>query len=742
MKKINRRYKRSIRSNLSFYISSIVLTVVALLMYFVFSMSGREIKDFTDDFFAEHNVEDAEFITYLDISDEDIEEIEDEFNLSLEKQEYFDFEENDFTARIFKRNEKINLYEIIDGEDTTVDDEIIISKGYAENKGVNIGDTLLVNGKDYVVTGFFERPDYLYMIQNTTDSAKNVESFFISYVSDEEFESLGDSAYLYTVRFYKDNSSDFRKYINDEYKIVTYLKADDNNRISKVVTQPDVFISISYFMLILITCVVVAMISTIIGRMVKREQKLIGTLMAFGYSKGILVKHYAGFAVIPGIIGSIIAIIIVSLSSQTLGSACLADYEPIAVEFKLRIFEIMLGIAIPTLMYLFAASCAVLKLVKKNTVLLLTGNSDEGKKKVNKLFVKSKIDFRKKFALRSILSNKSRSFVVLLGIFLGGFVVMFGLAFMDSLKSIVTLGGSDIGSFEYEYVMNYIMTEERDDAEPAIITSFETLDGSSFYFMGISEDNEYIKIDDVDGKRLSLGEDDCIMTSLAAKVYGVEAGDEFSFRDANTLEKHKVKITGISQNSFQKCIYLTMENARKELDWKSNWYNTLQTDKKLNIDENDINFIVTKDSIKQQMETIVSSMNIMVYLLVFLGALCCISAIYVTVNMLVEENSVNISMLKVLGYHKKEINKIILNVNNILLIIGIVLSIPCAYGLASVYYESMADSLGCIIPTVYNPVSIIITIIVVFTSYYVSLWGLKSKVYKIDMVESMKDHRE
>lgn len=742
MKKINRRYKRSIKNNISFYISSIVLTVVALMMYFVFSMGGRGIKDFVDDFFERNNVEDAEFITYFDIPDEDIKDMEEKFNLSLEKQEYFDFEENDYTARVFKRSEKINFYELTEGEDTATADKIIISEGYAENKGVTIGSSLLVNGKEYTVAGFFERPDYLYMIQNTTDSAKNVETFFISYVSDEEFESFGEPACIYVVRFNEENSSEFRKYINDEYKIVTYLNANDNSRISEVLTQPDVFITMSYFMLILIACVVVALISTIIGRMVNREQKLIGTLMALGYTKGMLVRHYAGFALIPGILGSIISIIFACLCSQSLGSACLADYEPMAVNFKLRVIEIVLGIIIPSLMYLLAASCAVLKLLRKNTVLLLTGNEDEGKKKAKKLFVGSKMHFRKKFALRSVLANKPRSFVVLIGIFLGGFIVMFGLAFMDSLKSVAAVGGSDIGSFEYEYVFNYIITEERDDAEPAILTSFETLEGSSFYFMGINEDNKYIKIDDAGGKRLSLGEDDCIMTSLAAKIYGIEVGEEFTFRDANTLEEHKVTITGIAQNSFQKCIYLTMENAREELDWERDWFNALQAGKKLDIDENRVNFTVTKESIKQQMETIVRQMSLIVYVLIFLGVLICISSIYVTVNMLVEENSVNISMLKVLGYHKNEINRMILKVNNILLVLGILLSIPSAYFMASAFYESMADSLGCIIPTIYNPISIIITVVVVLVSYYLSLWGLKAKVYKINMVESMKDHRE
>ena len=41
---------------------------------------------------------------------------------------------------MFKENKKIDLYEIIDGKDVSENDEIVISKGYAQNENVKIGD--------------------------------------------------------------------------------------------------------------------------------------------------------------------------------------------------------------------------------------------------------------------------------------------------------------------------------------------------------------------------------------------------------------------------------------------------------------------------------------------------------------------------------------------------------------------------------------------------------------------------
>lgn len=49
--KLNKRYVRNIRENLSFYLSATVLTIVTLLLYFLFNIAGNAILDFGEEFF-------------------------------------------------------------------------------------------------------------------------------------------------------------------------------------------------------------------------------------------------------------------------------------------------------------------------------------------------------------------------------------------------------------------------------------------------------------------------------------------------------------------------------------------------------------------------------------------------------------------------------------------------------------------------------------------------------------------
>lgn len=113
--KLNRRYTRSIKGNLSFYISSTVLTVVTLLLYFLFNITGNAILDFSVDFYERNKLEDANFSTYMEIPDKERRKLADTYHVTLEEQRYINIETGGITARIFDRTETVDLYEIRKG---------------------------------------------------------------------------------------------------------------------------------------------------------------------------------------------------------------------------------------------------------------------------------------------------------------------------------------------------------------------------------------------------------------------------------------------------------------------------------------------------------------------------------------------------------------------------------------------------------------------------------------------------
>ena len=231
------------------------------------------------------------------------------------------------------------------------------------------------------------------MLQNEGDSYKNVTTFYLAYVTDEAFENIGNENCLYLVRYNKNNQSEFRKEINEKYYMRTYISAKENMRIDMVKMQAEMFTAISYIILAIMPLVVVVLVSIVINRKVKSEQKLIGTLAALGYKKSKLMLHYAGFAMIPGLFGGILAVFFAIIFAQPFGEICLADYEPMRIKCHLNPIAALLGIIVPTIMYVFAAMRSVHKLLKKDTVLLLNGNSEQGEKNYKKYISKKQALF-------------------------------------------------------------------------------------------------------------------------------------------------------------------------------------------------------------------------------------------------------------------------------------------------------------------------------------------------------------
>lgn len=739
--KLRKRYARSFKCNMSFYVSSTVLTITTLLLFFMMNLAGHAILDFGEKFFSEHHLEDANFSTYLQMSDEDMTELEDKYDVVLEPQWFTNIDTEGTTTRVFKKSTKINLYEVTVGRDVSSDDEIVISEGYAVANNIAVGDQIKVGDTNYHIVGFMQRPDYLYMLQNESDAYKNVTTFFLAYVTDTEYDRIGSDNCFYSVQYHKDNAIDFRKEVNDTYYMRSYISAEDNYRIRMVDMQAEMFVSISYIILAIMPLIVVILVSIIISRKVKSEQKLIGTLSALGYTKWQLMRHYAGFAVVPGVLGGVCSVALSLIFAQPFGEVGLQDYEPLRIECHVNPVAAVCAVVVPTLMYVLASLCAVSKLLKKDTVLLLNGNSDKDKSGFKKMLVGKKISFRIKYALRSLIGNPGRTFVVFIGIFLGSFIALLGFSFLDAMTYTGDTMGDALGTYRYQYVLNELVSDGVYDGETLLMTTVELENGKTVTFMGVGEENPYLNLVDMEGNPVDLTEG-FFITNVISKLQGFEKGDEIAMINPYTMEKKSVTVAGIIDSDIQSTIFTDKKKAAELMDMDAATGNVIMSDQSIDIPDSLLLQTIKKEDSKEQYDNMTSQMDVMIYAVIVLGAVICVCAVYVAVNMLVTENSSNISMLKVLGYDDKKINRIVLRVNHIVLPIGYLVAIPLVYASTGWMFRFLAEFIGAIIKTYVSPVSYIYTILLVLVSYFGSLFLIRNKVAKVNMVESLKDNRE
>ena len=342
---LRKRYLRNIKNNLSFYICVCILTVLVVVLYLDFAAAAVKVGGDLDSFYDKFKVEDAQFTVEDDISEEDIEELEKKYDIILEKQRYIDFKMDGYELRLMSIPKKINLFVMAD-EDietskpcTEVDKgKIIINTGLVTGNNLNKGDAITLNDHKFEFVGDFERTDYLFPIKDTSDTYSLKKEFGIGMISDEEFEGIAESEWghtyesgdekdekdgkdenedsksnvkeYYVIRYNKDNESDVRKAINEEYSMLSYLKAETNSRISTPKTEIEETSNMMNIVILILVIFISIIISVVIGRKIKNDRKQIGVLIALGYRKKELSRHYAMYGIIMGLIGAGVGVVV------------------------------------------------------------------------------------------------------------------------------------------------------------------------------------------------------------------------------------------------------------------------------------------------------------------------------------------------------------------------------------------------------------------------------------------------
>ncbi|MFQ9801794.1 MAG: ABC transporter permease [Clostridia bacterium] len=307
--------------------------------------------------------------------------------------------------------------------------------------------------------------------------------------------------------------------------------------------------------------------------------------------------------------------------------------------------------------------------------------------------------------------------------------MLLGQGFFDSINRMGDTAAEAAGSFEHQYILNEMLTENPYGGDTMLVSAVEHDGGSKLSVIGTTDSNPYLEPKDADGNIISI-ENGYYITSLAQLTLGWQTGDTVTVYNPLSLEKKEIQIAGVIQNHVQKSIITSKRLAAELTGLDENSFNCIVSSGALSIPEAKIAQESQRSDITEQAKTMTAQMDFLLQMIIGLGIVICIAAVYVAVNMLVTESRSNISMLKVLGYRDKQINKIVLRTHHILLPIGILLAIPCTYAAAHAFFLMMVDYGVMLIDTYISPKSYILSILLTAGCYFGSLWLLRRKVKK------------
>ncbi len=739
---INKRAARSIKKNISFYIISTILTVLICILIVAPVSTGHNMTKVIDKFVDDYKAEDAEFVTYKPISDDDMAKLENDYDVVIEYSRYKDIkidsgELEGSTVRVFDMPEKLNLCNVRDGH-MPDSGEALLTQNFADAHGIKVGDTVTAGEYSYKVSAFATKADYIYMLEKLSGYVEK-DKFAVMVVGHEDYDKIdADETGYYSIRYNADNSKEVRTKLNDDYVIASYLAATTNTRISMPVNEGDAVTNMATMYAPIMFIIVFALIVMVLGRNIRNEQYLLGTFLALGFSKKQVVRHYMRFGMLPGIVGSVIGIIAAIPVTKAISYFYIEyDFEKLEYTVTYDVPSILIAFILPTVIYCLAIAVQASRLLRKSPVDLLR-NTGKDSRAIG-IMKNSHAKTQFKMRIRSVLGHPGRSIVTTIGVCVAAFCIMAGLIMNDSLDSLLHDGLTSSVKYDYLYRLNSLGEGTPDEGE-ALFQNYYEVDGNTVQLstQGIDEGSKYFPDKTDTGEKMDL--DKYYLTSAAAETYGVKTGDEFTFCNIADLKEHKVKISGVVTDNTHCYLYTSRKNATELAGVDSDVYNCIISDKKLELDKDLVASETSMAVSADTMENIMGPMNAIIIGIEVLGIVLGVFVLYLVINMIVSEMGTKISVMKVLGFSRREITNRVLNVNHILVCIGFLIGIPAAYAFVKVGYADTIENYGMLLAPVLKVKSVVIGFVFTWITYEISLFLQKRKISRIDMVESLKEN--
>ena len=745
MKSLNKTFKKDIKSNLSYYISIALLTMITVFLAVAAFTDVDMIDKDINNFQSKNKVEDAQFRTALLLSDGDISALENKYDVLIEENSYLETEDGDKTYRIFRPMTKLNKYEVLEGDCPENENDIVIDRDNADANSIRTGDSLSISGVTFKVTGLGVRPDYLFSKKELTDIWVDKAGFGMVQLTEKGYEALRVKQNWNETRYYSviyntpDNESRFRKELYDNYGGYSYLSAESNQRIKNPSQAGDNILAAGMAIIPMLFIITMILVIIVIGRMMENSRKYIGTLAALGYRDREICLHYSIYAVIPGILGGILGIIFSLIAGKTVAMYFIVDYQMINYDYYIRPLPAVICVIVPILLYGCAAFLKAKRLLKTSITSMLLERDDKNGKK-HHMLENSNMSFKRKFRIRELFAHPGRTLIVVFCLFLSSFLCMMSFAMKDTVDGFIDSGVKSMSLYEYGYHLNHVEYEEDSGGLNGLNVTYER-EGtdSDILIIGAPENSRYDDMKILEGSKKENG---WFISNVVAQEKDLHEGDIITVINSVSLEKTDITVDGVADDNAQAAVYTSYSNVRELLGVPDGAYNVVYSDSELDIPSEDVAYTSGSDSASDTLEKAMDMFSSFIYGMIFVGCLLSVISVYLVVNMVIEENRASISMLKVLGYRNREINGIVLSTEHILVLIGFLLAVPMGFVSANLICRVMNTMVHVVTTPMLSVVSVILCAVIVLVSYILSLILLRRKVDKVDMVVSLKGNRE
>ena len=512
---------------------------------------------------------------------------------------------------------------------------------------------------------------------------------------------------------------------------------------------------------------VAAMVAfTTMTRFVDEERTNAGVFKALGYHSRDIIRKFALYGLVAGTLGTFIGILLghyflsgVISSIITRGMVLSAPHSYFYISYSILALGLsLLSSVLPA--YLVARR----ELTEEAAHLLLPKPPVKG----SKIFLERltliwrRLSFTQKVTARNIFRYKQRMFMTIFGV-AGSVALLFaGLGIQSSIGSVPKRQFEEILRYDLIVAVNPGENQVEQDKLKKMLADDSITDYQEIYSETLTEKYEgrketetvtlmvtdkenfepFISLESPDKQQKLALKDGVVVSDKLARVAGVSPGGKLE------LDGKSVKISSVNENYFGHFAFMKAVDYQKiygKKPEKNAYLVRLKDSSSKNIVDKANEFMNLKavKSVSQnasmvvQFNILADSLNTTMLVLVLISILLAVVILYNLTNINVAERIRELSTIKVLGFHNKEVTLYIYRETIILSVIGMGVGLLGGFYLHRFLIDQITPSIVSFNPQVGPSVYLLplaaVTLILTLLGFFVNY-----RLRRVDMLEALK----
>ncbi|WP_166244762.1 ABC transporter permease [Paenibacillus turpanensis] len=765
---------RDIRHSIGQFVAFVLVIAVGAFFYAGLVTYSDNLSAYSEDYFKKHNLSDLT-VYYDQISKNDvaglgkiegIKKIEGRY--TFDATHAFGSGKASLNIHSIPVQNDINTPTIIEGKLPTKKNEIILDSHYAAAHQIDVGDQILIGMDErnitFTVSGLAENVEYVK--KNDIQDHKN-DGF--AYMAEETIpEIAGGFFYNETMIDAKEgyNIDSLGKSIEEQskQKQLAYVSQVSKERtfsyskINETIYNNKLMSKVIPFVLFVIEAIILFLA---MSRMIDSQRKQVGIMKALGVKNRAIMLHYMGYPVLVSMIGSILGFVIANLVFVPFVTASSArSYSVPDITFSLSVYSVIPPMLFSSAFGILSCYVSGRAIIRENAAQAMRPKPP---KSMKKLFIErvpglwSRLPYSTKLILRNIGLNKQKALASSVGVVVSAVLLITAFGTQTAL---IKVADQIEEVHHYDLRVDYSMGTTADQMKlPTGMKNsyFLTTYPIEFIKDGQKEnaalvvtekENHLIHFFDEYGKRIPLEKHGVLVPKSYADKYDVVIGDTIQIQfTAPELEQKTaaMKVLHISTQYSNPSFYCTPEYI-KSLGINES-PTSLVVEAKSSEDipglrhffeqDHRVDTIADKNDLKRSAEYILKQNSFIFIMFIISAVILSFGAIYTISSINMYERNRELATLKVLGYPKHKINRLIFSENFILTTFAVIVALPI-----SLYvFELITSVLSSSHQQIPDQLHISVISVAIILAYVLTLLCnllLRNKVAKINMIESLK----